>query len=109
IFVPIREFSGKLATIQQALASLDRIHGLLDERTEPDPEAGARSQLAGWRGALRIRGLRFRYRSEGPEVIKGIDLDVAPGEVVALVGRTGSGKSSLGRILTALYDGYEGS
>ena len=109
IFVPIREFSGKLATIQQALASLDRIHGLLDEPTEPAPAEADHARLAGWKGGLRIRGLRFRYREDGPEVLKGIDLDVAPGEVVALVGRTGSGKSSLGRILTALYDGYEGS
>ena len=113
VFVPIREFSGKLATIQRAAASLERIYGLLDTPCEArvlDPEARD-APLARWRGALRVRGLRFSYaQGEGaPEVLRGLDFDVAAGEVVAVVGRTGSGKTSLGRILTQMYDGYRGS
>jgi ATP-binding cassette subfamily B protein len=109
IFVPIREFSGKLATIQRATASLERIYGLLDEPTEERAPAGAPDPLQGWRGGLHVRGLRFAYKDGGTDVLHGIDFDVAPGEVIAVVGRTGSGKSSLGRVLTRTYVGYRGS
>ena len=109
IFVPIREFSGKLATIQRAVASLERIYGLLDEPGETRAEAGSRNPLDDWRGGLRVRDLSFRYKEGGEDVLKHVEFDVEPGEVVAVVGRTGSGKTTLGRILTRSYDGYRGS
>ncbi|WP_255216224.1 ABC transporter ATP-binding protein [Pseudenhygromyxa sp. WMMC2535] len=117
IFVPIREFSSKLATVQRAAASLERIYGLLDtpceRRTAPDED----TLLRGWKGALEVRDLRFSYgwgdaadgQREAPVILRGLDFDVAAGEVIAVVGRTGSGKTSLGRILTRMYDGYRGS
>jgi ATP-binding cassette subfamily B multidrug efflux pump len=114
VFVPIREFSGKLATIQRAAASLERIFGLLDtprERRAALDHADAGDPLATWTGAIRVRDLRFSYAYDdgAPEVLRGLSFDVGAGEVVAVVGRTGSGKTSLGRILTQMYSGYRGS
>jgi len=108
IFVPIKEFSGKLATIQRAAASLERIYGLLDEPSETAPVPSS-DPLHGWKGALRVQHLRFRYHPKGPEILRDISFEIAPGEIVAVVGRTGSGKSSLARVLTRLYGGYQGS
>ena len=117
VFVPIREFSAKLATIQRAAASLERIYGLLDTPCELRVDPKAADPLAGWKGALRVRDLRFSYgwgaradgQDEAPVILRGLDFEVKAGEVVAVVGRTGSGKTSLGRILTRMYDGYRGS
>ncbi len=106
LFRPLREFSGKVTFLQRAAASLEKIDALLvvDDRITPGDVAPTEV-----RGALSLRGLRFRYRPDAPEVLRGIDLDVAPGEVVAIVGRTGSGKSTLVRLLARIHDGYEGS
>jgi ATP-binding cassette subfamily B multidrug efflux pump len=108
IFVPVKEFSGKLATIQRASASLERIYALLDEPTEERRHENG-DPLATWTGGLAVRGLSFAYKEGGPDVLRDVSFDVAPGEVVAVVGRTGSGKSSLGRVLARLYGGYRGS
>ncbi|EDM81167.1 HlyB/MsbA family ABC transporter [Plesiocystis pacifica SIR-1] len=118
VFVPIREFSNKLATIQRAAASLERIYGLLDTLAEPR-DAGGEDPLATWTGQVRMRDLSFSYAwggaedeaeaADGPVILSEVDLDIEAGEVVAVVGRTGSGKTSLGRILTQTYTGYRGS
>jgi ATP-binding cassette subfamily B protein len=60
-------------------------------------------------GEIFMRGVSFRYRPEADDVLRDIDLEVRPGEVVAVVGATGSGKTTLTRILDTSYTGYRGS
>ena len=85
-------------------------------RADAAPGSGARSAGAGvGAGATaRFEGLdfervRFRYSRYAPDVLRGVDLRVRRGEMVAIVGATGSGKSSIVRLIARAYGGYEGS
>ncbi len=60
-------------------------------------------------GAIEFDNVRYRYSGTAPEVLKGVTFTVAQGETLAIVGPTGSGKSTLIRLLTRAYSGYEGS
>jgi len=105
VFTPIRDLSGKFAVIQQAIAALQRVLGLLNQ--ESRIEQGT-AELEGDQLDLEFRGVGFRYSQTGPKVLRDISFRVAPGEVTALVGQTGSGKSTIGKLLIRAYDGYEG-
>lgn len=106
LFRPLRELSGKITFLQRAGAALDKIFWLLsvEERITP----GTR-RIGAVRGRLELDHVSFRYDPQGPEILHDVSLVVEPGEVVAVVGRTGSGKSTLVRILARVHDGYEGS
>jgi ATP-binding cassette subfamily B protein len=106
LYRPIQEFSAKVATIQRASSALEKIFGLLDvEETVPE----GYSTPAPLRGELCFHDVRFAYNEDTPEVLRGITFTLKPGSVLALVGRTGSGKSTIGKLLTRAYAGYTGS
>jgi ATP-binding cassette subfamily B multidrug efflux pump len=106
LFGPIREFSGRIATVQRAIAALERIAGLLDE---DDRITEGTREAHDLQGEIVFEDVHFSYGEDRADVLRGVSLSLAPGEVVALVGATGSGKTTIGRLATRIYDGYRGS
>jgi ATP-binding cassette subfamily B protein len=103
LFSPVQQLSQVFDGYQQAVVGVHRISELLRTPTST-PQAG-RPRLAG-RGSARIelRDVHFSYRPGGPEALAGVNLVVAPGETVALVGETGAGKSTLVKLVARFYD-----
>ena len=106
LFRPLRELSSRVAVLQRGAAALEKILGLLDVADVVD-ERG--EEIERVEGSLKLEDVRFRYRPETEDVLHGINLEVSPGEVVAVVGSTGSGKTTLTRLIDTSYTGYRGS
>ncbi|MBT2206889.1 ABC transporter ATP-binding protein [Actinomadura sp. NEAU-AAG7] len=105
--VPFRVL-GKLITFgQRASAAAKRLYEVLDEKPEIVDAPGA-LELTGARGDVEFKDVRFGY-GDGPDVLDGFSLRLRGGETVALVGRTGSGKSTVARLLPRFYDVREGA
>ena len=103
---PMRMLGMALGMSQRAVASGMRIFELLDRSPRLTAPAGA-PPLPDGRGAIEMRGVTVAYERSDP-VLRDIDLDVAAGETVALVGPTGSGKTTLAALIPRLYDPVEG-
>jgi ABC-type multidrug transport system fused ATPase/permease subunit len=105
---PMRQLGVVLGLSQRATASGARVFELLDREPRIVSPAGA-PPLPEGRGRVELRGVRFAYEGAPGPALQDIDLTVEAGTTVALVGATGSGKSTLVRLLGRLYDVTEGA
>ncbi|WP_018914638.1 type I secretion system permease/ATPase [Thiomonas sp. FB-6] len=97
---PVLRLAQLWQDFQQVGISMQRLGDILNTRTELSQSRQALPQV---QGHIRFENIHFRYTPDGPLVLQGIELELAPGEVVGIVGRSGSGKSTLTKLLQRLY------
>jgi ATP-binding cassette, subfamily B, bacterial HlyB/CyaB len=98
---PILRLAQLVQDFQQARIAVDRLGDILNTPTEPIMSA-SRASLPEIEGGVTFEGVTFRYRADAPEVLRGIDLEIAPGEMLGIVGPSGSGKSTLTKLVQRL-------
>ncbi len=99
---PLREILEKYQQFQNSLTSGERVFQVFDE--VPEKENPIQKTPEQWRGEISIEDLSFRYSDNLPLVLKNLSLKIQPGQSVAIVGRTGSGKSTLISLLQRFYE-----
>ena len=110
LFIPVRQFAQQISTIQRALSALEHISHLFHQETEEpnysntptEPKAMPLEEIA-------FENVSFRYSPDSPDVLNNISFRMKKGDRIALVGTTGSGKSTIIKLLTKSYTGYRGS
>ncbi|MCU1604176.1 MAG: transporter, partial [Modestobacter sp.] len=101
---PILSLGFLLAQAQETASACDRVGELLDAPLTVTDRVGVRPRQVGTPARLRFEAVGFRFPGGGAPVLDGVDLEVAPGETVALVGATGSGKTTLTALVGRLQD-----
>ncbi len=111
IFVPIREFAQQIALIQRALAALEHINDLFSIEPEKDSSQSNPDSSPGIErfSSLVFNSVNFSYADDENFVLKNVSFSLNKGEKIAIVGATGSGKSTILKLITKSYTNYKGS
>ncbi len=110
LFFPVGQLLSVSLDVQTSLALFDRVFEYLDLPVEIAEREGARTlDPASVRGEVRLRDVQFSYEGGERPTLQDIDLDAPAGAHIAIVGETGSGKTTLGYLIARLYDVTEGS
>ena len=106
---PLAVIASSATQFQNGLSALDRILDLLDEPREMQPTENAislaKTEVA---GEIQFQDVSFRYPSSPDDALHDVSLDVAPGEIIALVGPSGAGKTTFCNLVARFYDPSEG-
>jgi len=105
LLTPIKRLTKVNEQLQRGLAAAETIFALLDE--PPEPDRGIRA-IGHARGEVCFHAVSHRYRDDGGEVLHQLELDVRPGETIALVGPSGGGKTTLMSLLPRFYEPESG-
>jgi len=107
LFDPLRQLAERFTQIQGGLTAVERIGELLEQPLEIVEDAGARPLNNAGLGEVVFENVSFSYRPDEP-ILRNLSFRIAPGEHVALVGPTGSGKTTVIRLLCRLYEPQQG-
>ena len=107
LFLPIAQFGLIITQLGQAAASAGRIFEILDAKSDVTDKPGAQS-LPSLLGRIKFDNVTFRYFGSGEPVLRGVTFETTPGQTVALLGMTGSGKTSIINVIPRFYDVTEG-
>lgn len=105
---PMIAFGWVVNIIQQAEASMKRLNKIFDEKYEIDDSAETDHTMTSLKGEIEFRNVSFRFDDNLPWVLKDVNLKVSPGQTLAIMGRTGSGKTSFINLIPRFYDVTEG-
>jgi ATP-binding cassette subfamily B protein len=104
---PIIAFGWVINLVQQGAASMKRINNAFDEKFEIEDAPGAIAQMP-MKGNIEFKNVEFKYAEHLPAALKNINLTIRAGETAAIIGHTGSGKTSLVNLIPRLYDVTKG-
>lgn len=107
LYGPVRSLGSFASQIWPAAAAAERIHELLTER--PASTGAAAGGRRRFRGAVTFEAVRFRHPGAQADTLRGLSFHLEPGRVLALVGRSGAGKTTIARLLLRLYEPTEGA
>ena len=105
ILNPLKHLADVNGQLQRAFAAADAVFHFIDEPIENDHGT---QEIERAKGALRFEGVRFGYEGSTSLALKGIDLEIKPGETVALVGGSGGGKTTLANLIPRFYSVTDG-
>jgi len=105
LFNPLRQIADKFNELQMGMIAANRVFAILDIKNQVQENG---TQIAPhFKGSIKFKDVRFSY-IDGEEVIKGVSLEINPGQTIAIVGSTGAGKSTIINLLNRFYDINDG-
>jgi ATP-binding cassette subfamily B protein len=103
VTTPLLRMTSVWQSVQETALSLERLSDVIDTPVEAPEDNATRMSMPPINGLVEFRGIDFRYQRTSPLLLKSISLQIEPGQFVAFVGLSGSGKSTITKLLTRLY------